>query len=162
MSSKMLLLSVASLLAGAFFAMVSLSLFAPVSYIALIIALVAFSASVHYFGVVRGWWKPEIRNSTKSLLISIGLLLPGAMSAFVLSIEFSAFALIMTVVLFFLSGRKYGIAQGWWEIELRQDWRIKREWKDHDFVGLLLGFGLGMKEEEIEKEGWNSPRKKNM
>lgn len=106
-----------------------------------------------------------MRESTKKLLISIGCLLFGGLAALSLSeatllidrlYEFIVFIIV------FLSGRYYGAAQGWWEIELRQDWRNTRTWTPKDLVGILLGFGPGMKPDEVEKEGWNPPRKDNM
>ena len=106
-----------------------------------------------------------MRESTKKLLISIGCLLFGGLAALSLSeatllidrlYEFIVFMFI------FLAGRYHGAAQGWWEIELRQGWRNTRTWAPKDIVGILLGFGLEMKSDEVEKEGWNPPRKDNM
>lgn len=106
-----------------------------------------------------------MRESTKKLLISVGSLLMGAIFVVILvdmSPPLLHFHLFFSLALFFISGRFYGAAQGWWEIELRQDWRNTRTWAPKDLVGILLGFGLGMKSDEVEKEGWNPPRKDNM
>jgi len=105
-----------------------------------------------------------MRESTKKLLISIGCLFFGGLAALSLSdatllidrlYEFIVFIIV------FLSGRYYGAAQGWWEIELRQGWRNTRTWAPKDLVGILLGFGLGMKPDEVEKEDWGSTPKDN-
>ena len=103
--------------------------------------------------------------SSKMLLLSVATLLPAAFFVMMLvhmSPPIWYFPLFFSLALFFVSGRFYGAAQGWWEIELRQDWRNTGQWRDRDLIGLVLFFGLGMKPDEIEKEGWNSPRKENM
>jgi len=105
-----------------------------------------------------------MRESTKKLLISIGCLLFGGIAALSLSDATLLIGRLYEFIVFiivFLSGRYYGAAQGWWEIEMRQDWRSTSSWTPKDIVGILLGFGLGMKPDEVEKEGRKISRKDN-
>ena len=99
-----------------------------------------------------------MRMSSKMLLLSVASLISGAFFTLML-IDMSPpiwlFPLFFSLALFFIAGRFYGVAQGWWEIELRQDWRSSGEWRSRDIVGLLLFFGLGMKPDEVEKEGFD-------
>ena len=100
-----------------------------------------------------------MRESTKHLLISVGLILAAALLVWALLFIFASIsysALFLALGASFVGGRYYGAAQGWWEIELRQDWKNTRSWNPKDLVGILLGFGLGMKPDEAEKEGWKA------
>jgi len=88
-----------------------------------------------------------MRQYTKHLIMSIGFLMVGALVVGLLismSATFSFKALIVPLAVFFLAGRYYGAAQGWWDIEAREEWRNTRSLKPVNLVGLLLGCGFGM------------------
>ena len=129
-STKMLLQSAGFLFAGLSFAWMwawmwdDIVTVTPINYLFLLVIIISLSISLHSFGVFRGWWKLEMRNSSKHLIKSGIALVMGVLVAWIFySIHLEPDdlpVLFMMVLLFYGCGHYHGAARGWVEVENRR------------------------------------------